>query len=253
MSEVILSIQNITKTYPHGVKALKGISFDVKKGEFVVIIGASGSGKSTLLKCLNRLQDLTSGEVFLFDHHKKVHISEIKNKTEIQNLRKKMGMIFQQFNLIPRHSVLSNVLMGKLAYISTWRSIFGLFTEAQRKEGLQYLRLVGIAEKAYTRVDQLSGGQQQRVAIARTLMQNPQVLLSDEPVSSLDPSASTVVMDYLKKVNRELGITIICNLHSLSLMRQYAQRVIALKDGELIYDGDVEKIDSEWFARIYGN
>ncbi len=252
MSETILSIKNIKKTYPNGVQALKGVSFDVKKGEFLVVIGLSGSGKSTLLRCLNRLHDPTSGEVIFHNNNQKIDIAKIQDKNDIRNLRKSMGMIFQHFNLIPRHTVLSNVLMGKLSYIGTLKSIFGLFSESDIADAMKYLKLVGIADKAYIRADQLSGGQQQRVAIARALTQNPKVLLADEPVASLDPATCHTVMDYLRKVNQELGITIICNLHFLSLVRQYATRVIALKGGELMYEGDPKNIDDAWFERIYG-
>ncbi len=252
MPETILSVKNIKKTYPNGVQALKGVSFDVKKGEFLVIIGLSGSGKSTLLRCLNRLHDPTSGEVIFHNNNQKIDIAKIQDKNDIRNLRKSMGMIFQHFNLIPRHTVLSNVLMGKLSYIGTLKSIFGLFSESDIADAMKYLKLVGIADKAYIRADQLSGGQQQRVAIARALTQNPKVLLADEPVASLDPATCHTVMDYLRKVNQELGITIICNLHFLSLVRQYATRVIALKGGELMYEGDPKNIDDAWFERIYG-
>ena len=248
MSEQILKIKGLQKTYPNGVQALKGVSFDVKKGEFLVIIGLSGSGKSTLLRCLNRLHDPTGGEVFFYDQD----ITKLSTATEIRDLRKKIGMIFQHFNLIPRHTVLSNVLMGKLAYTSTWKSIFGLFSDQDKEEAMKYLQLVGIADKAHIRADQLSGGQQQRVAIARALTQNPKVLLADEPVASLDPATCHTVMDYLRKVNQELGITIVCNLHFLSLVRQYATRVIALKGGELVYEGDPKNIDQAWFETIYG-
>jgi phosphonate transport system ATP-binding protein len=248
MSEPILRIKNLQKTYPNGVRALKGISFDVKKGEFLVVIGLSGSGKSTLLRCLNRLHDPTGGEV---KFHEKDTV-QLSTAAEIRNLRKKIGMIFQHFNLIPRHTVLSNVLMGKLAYTSTWRSLLGFFSDEDKSEAMKYLKLVGIAEKAYIRADQLSGGQQQRVAIARALTQNPEVLLADEPVASLDPATCHIVMDYLRKVNQELGITVICNLHFLSLVRIYATRVIALKDGELVFEGDPKDIDQAWFEKIYG-
>jgi phosphonate transport system ATP-binding protein len=248
MSEQVLRVKGLQKTYPNGVQALKGVSFDVKKGEFLVVIGLSGSGKSTLLRCLNRLHDPTGGEIFFYDQD----VTKLKTSTEIRDLRKKIGMIFQHFNLIPRHTVLSNVLMGKLAYTSTWRSIFGIFSDADKEEAMKYLRLVGIADKAYIRADQLSGGQQQRVAIARALTQNPKVLLADEPVASLDPATCHTVMDYLRKVNQELGITIVCNLHFLSLVRQYATRVIALKGGELVYEGDPQDIDQAWFEKIYG-
>ena len=248
MSEPVLKIKDLKKTYPNGVQALKGISFDVKKGEFLVIIGLSGSGKSTLLRCINRLHDPTSGEIIFAGKDS----AKLESAFEIRSLRKKIGMIFQHFNLIPRHTVLGNVLVGKLANTSTWKSFFGLFSAADKAEAMKYLKLVGIAEKAHIRADQLSGGQQQRVAIARALTQNPEVLLADEPVASLDPATCHVVMDYLRKVNQELGITIICNLHFLSLVRIYATRVIALKGGELVYEGDPKNIDQAWFEKIYG-
>lgn len=254
MSEPILKIKNLVKTYPNGVQALKGVSFDVKKGEFLVVIGLSGSGKSTLLRCLNRLHDPTSGEVLFLESQtgKYSDTTQLKSSTSIRDLRKRIGMIFQHFNLIPRHTVLGNVLMGRLAFTSTWRSFLGLFSPADKSEALKYLKLVGISDKAHIRADQLSGGQQQRVAIARALTQNPEVLLADEPVASLDPATCHIVMDYLRKVNQELGITIICNLHFLSLVRQYATRVIALKGGELVYEGDPKNIDEAWFEKIYG-
>ncbi|MES2769297.1 MAG: phosphonate ABC transporter ATP-binding protein [Bdellovibrionota bacterium] len=243
----ILSVKNLVKTYPNGVQALKGVSFDVKKGEFVVIIGLSGSGKSTLLRCLNRLHDPTSGEV-IFDGKNIVKIQG----AEIRGLRKKMAMIFQSFNLIDRHTVISNVLTGNLHRTGTLKSILGIFSEEEKSIANKFLKLVGIGDKANYRADQLSGGQKQRVAIARALAQEPEVLLADEPVASLDPATCHVVMDYLEKVNKELGITIICNLHFLSLVRRYATRVIALKGGEVMYDGDPKSIDNKWFETIYG-
>ena len=247
MSDHILSIQNLVKTYPNGVQALKGISLDVKKGEFLVIIGLSGSGKSTLLRCINRLHNPTSGKIFFEEQD----VAQAQG-ADVRGLRKKIGMIFQHFNLIPRHSVLSNVLMGCLGSMGSFASLFGLFSVDDKALAMKYLGLVGIAEKAKIRADQLSGGQQQRVAIARALTQNPKILLADEPVASLDPATCHVVMDYLQKVNRELGITIICNLHFLSLVRQYATRVIALKAGEIVYQGDPKNIDDQWFEKIYG-
>lgn len=243
----LLSVKNLVKTYPNGTQALKGVSFDVKKGEFLVVIGLSGSGKSTLLRCLNRLHDPTTGEI-LFKDRDVAHVGG----EEVRELRKRIGMIFQQFNLIPRHSVLSNVLSGRLGSLSTLKSILGMYSEEDKQKALKYLQLVGISEKAQMRADQLSGGQQQRVAIARALAQGPEVLLADEPVASLDPATCHVVMDYLKKVNEELGITIICNLHFLSLVRQYATRVIALKGGVKVYEGSPKDITEEWFEKIYG-
>ncbi len=243
----ILSIKDLVKTYPNGVQALKGVSFDVKKGEFLVIIGLSGSGKSTLLRCINRLHDPTSGEI-IFEGRDVAFVQG----SEVRKLRSQIGMIFQHFNLIPRHTVMSNVLMGKLGHLGFFKTLFGRFPKEDRDRASRYLELVGIGEKKSIRADQLSGGQQQRVAIARALTQDPKVLLADEPVASLDPATCHVVMDYLKKVNEELGLTIICNLHFLSLVRQYATRVIALKGGEIVYEGDPKSIDEKWFETIYG-
>lgn len=267
--KVILSVRNLVKTYPNGVQALKGVSFDVKEGEFLVIIGLSGSGKSTLLRCLNRLHDPTSGAIF-FDgsnrgavvpggkdvdsgaiENRGLDIAQVKGSA-IREVRRQIGMIFQHFNLVPRFSVLKNVLLGRLAYTPVWKSILGWFSAQDRKKALEHLSLVGIAEKAHLRADNLSGGQQQRVAIARVLSQNPKVILADEPVASLDPATCHTVMEYLKKVNEELGITIVCNLHFLSLVRQYATRVIALKEGRIIYEGSPQDINEQWFAKIYG-
>ncbi len=246
-TEPILKVKNLVKTYPNGVQALKGVSFDVKKGEFLVIIGLSGSGKSTLLRCVNRLHDPTSGEI-IFEGD---DIAKMEGR-KISQLRKKIGMIFQHFNLIPRHTVLSNVLMGRLGSTGTLKSLFGIFKNDDKEKALRYLKLVGIADKAKIRADQLSGGQQQRVAIARALTQDPAILLADEPVASLDPATCHTVMDYLKRVNEELGITILCNLHFLSLVRQYATRVIALKSGQIVFEGSPNDITEEWFEKIYG-
>lgn len=245
---IILSVKNLVKTYPNGVQALKGVSFDVREGEFLVIIGLSGSGKSTLLRCLNRLHDPTSGSIIF---EEKQDIAQVQGSA-IRNIRRQIGMIFQHFNLVPRFTVLKNVLLGRLAYTSTWKSVFGFFSSEDRKKALEHLSLVGISEKAALRADNLSGGQQQRVAIARVLSQNPKIILADEPVASLDPATCHTVMEYLKKVNEQLGITIVCNLHFLSLVRQYATRVIALKAGEIIYEGSPQEIDDQWFERIYG-
>jgi len=249
MSEVILEIQNLAKTYANGTKGLKGINLKVKRGEFLVIIGLSGSGKSTLLRCINRLHDPTAGNIIF----KGRDIASLSSNKDIRAIRTKIAMVFQQFNLIPRHTVISNVLMGRLGHLSNFKSILGLFADADKQRALHYLDLVGIKEKAHMRADSLSGGQQQRVAIARALAQNPEVLLADEPVASLDPATCHIVMDYLRKVNQELGITIIANLHFLSLVREYATRVVALKAGELVYEGSPADIDEAWFEKIYGS
>lgn len=243
----MLQVTDLQKVYPNGTHALKGVSFDVKKGEFLVIIGLSGSGKSTLLRCLNQLHDPTEGSIKFED----TETIGLKGK-ELRNLRSKIGMIFQHFNLVPRKSVLMNVLSGALAKTPTFNSIIGKYSDADLKRARELLELVGLSEKEKHRADNLSGGQQQRVAISRALMQNPKVLLADEPVASLDPATSHSVMQYLKKVNEELGLTVICNLHFLSLVRQYATRVIALKDGLIVFEGLPKDIDEDWFKRIYG-
>lgn len=248
MSASILQVHHLSKTFPNGVQALKDVNFEVQSGEFLVVIGLSGSGKSTLLRCLNRLQEPSSGQVIF----KGQNIADLKAASDIRRLRKKMGMIFQHFNLITRQSVLKNVMMGHLANKTDWQSLLGIFTESEKQKALECLQLVGIADKAYLRADQLSGGQKQRVAIARALMQEPEILLADEPVSSLDPATCQVVMNYLKKINQDLGITVIANLHFLSLVRQYATRVIALQEGKIVFSGSPQEIDQEWFEKIYG-
>ena len=204
----LIEIKNLRKVYPNGVEALKGVSLDIQPGEFLVIIGLSGSGKSTLLRCLNRLHEPTSGEILFHGRD----IAQVKGD-EVRLIRQKMGMIFQHFNLVERHSVLANVLMGSLSRTGTLKSMMGIYPKEDKERALEYLNLVGIGDKAYYRADQLSGGQQQRVAIARALTQIPEILLADEPVASLDPATCHIVMDYLKKVNEELGLTIVCNLH----------------------------------------
>ncbi|PWU12577.1 MAG: phosphonate ABC transporter ATP-binding protein [Bdellovibrio sp.] len=243
----MLEVRQLTKTYPNGTQALKGVSFSVKEGEFLIVIGLSGSGKSTLLRCLNRLHDPTSGEIL----YRGKDVARIQG-AEVRVLRSKVAMIFQHFNLVPRYTVMTNVLMGRLAQTSTLKSLLGLFSPQDRAEAVKYLELVGIGDKASMRADNLSGGQQQRVAIARALCQRPEVLLADEPVASLDPATCHVVMDYLRKVNQELGITMICNLHFLSLVREYGTRVIALKAGQIVFEGSPQEITEEWFQRIYG-
>ncbi len=244
---MILKVQNLHKIYPNGTHALKGVSFEVKSGEFLVIIGLSGSGKSTLLRCINRLIEPTSGTVEFLGKD----ITHVKGE-DLRNAKRQIGMVFQQFNLIKRRNVLTNVLSGKLASLSTFDSLLERFSDDVISEAYKSLETVGISDKAKVRADSLSGGQQQRVAIARSLMQNPKLLLADEPVASLDPATSNSVMQYFEKINKELGTTVICNLHFLSLVRRYATRVIALKGGEIIYQGLPSEIDENWFKTIYG-
>ncbi len=244
---MILKVDNLHKIYPNGTHALKGVSFKVDAGEFLIVIGLSGSGKSTLLRCINRLIEPTSGTVEFVGKN----ITHIKGE-ELRKAKSQIGMVFQQFNLIKRRSVLANVITGKLGSLGTFNSIIEKFSKETIDEAYRSLETVGITEKANIRADSLSGGQQQRVAIARSLMQNPKLLLADEPVASLDPATSNSVMQYFEKINKELGTTVICNLHFLSLVRRYASRVIALKAGEIVYQGLPGDIDENWFHTIYG-
>ncbi|MBC8124869.1 MAG: phosphonate ABC transporter ATP-binding protein [Candidatus Kapabacteria bacterium] len=243
----MLSVRDLTHTYPNGFQALKGVSFDVESGEFLVVIGLSGSGKSTLLRCINRLIEPTGGSI-TFDGADVTRI----NSQALRAHRSQMGMVFQHFNLIPRHSVVNNVMYGALGSTPTLASLLGRFSPELRARALDALRVVGIAEKSDVRADSLSGGQQQRVAIERAIMQHPRILLADEPVASLDPSTSHSVMSYLERINKDMDTTVICNLHFLSLVRQYATRVIALKAGELVFNGSPLEITEKWFATIYG-
>ena len=247
-TEPQIEIKNLNMVYDNGVHALNDVSLKIYPGEFLSIIGLSGSGKSTLLRCINGLIKPTSGEI-LFDGQ---DITQLRG-SNLREVRKKIGMIFQHFNLINRKSVLTNALTGLLGSTGTWSSILGNFQDSDKQRALENLTLVGLAEKANVRADELSGGQQQRVAIARALMQKPKVLLADEPVASLDPATSHSVLDHLERANEEMGTTIICNLHFLSLVRQYATRVVALKSGEVVYEGLPTDIDEAWFSKIYGD
>jgi len=242
-----LKVQNLCKIYDSGTQALKGVNFEVNEGEFLVVIGLSGSGKSTLLRCINRLTEPTSGSVEFLGKD----ITHIKGE-ELRKIKMQIGMVFQQFNLIKRRSVLSNVINGKLGSLGTLESILENYSDGVYVEANKCLETVGIKEKAKDRADSLSGGQQQRVAIARSLMQQPKLLLADEPVASLDPATSNSVMQYFEKINKELGTTVICSLHFLSLVRRYASRVIALKAGEIVYEGAPSGINESWFKVIYG-
>ena len=242
----MLRIQNLVKEYPGGIRALEDVSIDVHDGEFVVLIGLSGSGKSTLLRCINRLVEPTSGRILLDD----LDITAAR-ASDLRKVRRNIGMIFQQFNLVRRSTVLTNVLTGRLGYVSQWQGLLAHFGEEDYRRALVNLERVGLRERAHQRADRLSGGQQQRVAIARALMQEPKIMLADEPVASLDPATSHSVLKYLQQINRE-GMTVICSLHFLSLARTYGTRVIALKAGRLMFDGKPSEIDAERFRSIYG-
>jgi len=243
----MLKIENLTKVYPNGTQALKNVSFSVKDGEFLAVIGLSGSGKSTLLRCINRLIEPTSGKIFWDDQD----ITNCSSK-EIRKIRRKIGMVFQQFNLVKRSSVMTNVLTGRLGYVDTLSSSLHIFSSSDNKKAIESLDQVGLADKSHVRADSLSGGQQQRVGIARALMQDPKLILADEPVASLDPVLSHSIMKYLEQLNKERGITVICSLHFLDLVHRYATSAIALKDGELVFQGLPKQIDDVQFKAIYG-
>ena len=243
----ILSVKDLVKVYPSGTRGLDGISLDIQRGEFVVLIGLSGSGKSTLLRCINRLVEPTSGQV-IFDG---VDVTAAGGP-QLRGIRRRIGMIFQQFNLVKRSTVFSNVLSGRLGSRPAWRTIAGRPTREEVAAAFENLQRVGIVDKAYSRADALSGGQQQRVGIARALMQKPVVMLADEPVASLDPATSHSVMKYLEEINKNDKITVICSLHFLSLARRYGTRVIALKGGRVAFDGLPRDIDERRFREIYG-
>jgi phosphonate transport system ATP-binding protein len=243
----MLEVQHLHKVYPNGTVALTDVSFTVNDGEFLVVIGLSGSGKSTLLRCINRLIEPTQGKV-IWDG---VDVTAASGG-EMLNIRRKIGMVFQQFNLVKRSSVLTNVLAGRLGYANPWLSLLGLWPKEERDRAVSALNRVGLAEKATARADALSGGQQQRVGIARALMQEPRLILADEPVASLDPVLSHSILQYLEALNREEKITVICSLHFLDLVHRYATRVIALKDGKKVFEGLPQEIDRARFKEIYG-
>ncbi len=244
----MLTIQHVTKVYsPANVKALDDVSFEVSRGQFVAVIGLSGSGKSTLLRCINRLVEPTSGRI-LFDGQDVT----AANAEELRRIRRKIGMVFQHFNLVYRSPVITNVLAGRLGYVNPAWSLVNRFPQADVQKALQQLERVGIGDKAYHRADALSGGQQQRVGIARALMQDPELILADEPVASLDPVLAHSAMQILEKINQEDGVTVLCSLHFLDLVHRYAHRVIALNAGRVVFDGAPEEIDDVRFKEIYG-
>lgn len=243
----MLKIQNLTKIYDGGVLALDDLSFDVPKGQFLAVIGLSGSGKSTLLRCINRLVEPTHGTIIW----NQTDITSASDG-ELRLIRRKIGMVFQHFNLVHRSSVLINVLAGRLGYVNPAMSVFNRFPKNDIEDAFKQLERVGIADKADSRADELSGGQQQRVGIARAMMQNPEIILADEPVASLDPVLAHTIMQYLEKINKEEGVTVICSLHFLDLVHRYADRVVALNEGKKMFDGPPKEIDDVKFKEIYG-
>jgi phosphonate transport system ATP-binding protein len=242
----ILEFMNVNKIYNGVTKALSDISFTVDEGEFVTIIGPSGSGKSTILRCINRLVDTTQGSI-MFDEHS----VNRANKKEIRQIRKKIGMIFQHYNLVDRLSVIENVLHGRLGYKSTISGAAGFYSEKEKENAFEILSKLGLTEQAYKRCDQLSGGQKQRVGIARSIMQEPRMILCDEPIASLDPNSSKVIMDHLSNINKTMKITCICNLHQVDVALKYSKRIIGLTSGHIVYDGPPELLSKEKIYEIY--
>jgi phosphonate transport system ATP-binding protein len=243
----LIEFENVDVTYPGGFKALSNVTLKIEPGELLVIVGLSGAGKSTLLRAINGFVPITAGSV-------KVNGVEVRgaSASTLRELRSGIGMIFQTFNLVYRTTVINNSLMGRLSKVPRWRSMTGFWPAEDKEIALQSLERVEIVEKAYVRASNLSGGQQQRVGIARALAQQPNILLADEPVASLDPVTSHTVMRDLRRINKELGITTIINLHFLDLARSYGQRLIGLRDGQKVYDGHIKDVDDETFRGIYG-
>lgn len=243
----MLEIKNLTKIYEGGTQALHDVSFTVKPGEFLAVIGLSGSGKSTLLRCINRLIEPTEGQIIW-----KGEDVTAASQDEMLRIRRKIGMIFQHFNLVSRSRVITNVLAGRLGYVNPAMSLLNRFPKSDYDMAKRQLERVSIADQAYKRADELSGGQQQRVGIARAMMQEPEIILADEPVASLDPVLAHSIMQHLEAINKEDGVTILCSLHFLDLVHRYADRAIALNEGKLMFDGPPKEINDEKFKEIYG-
>ena len=242
----MIEFKNVYKTYPNGFTALKNVNLNIEQGEFVAIIGLSGAGKSTILRCINRMHDIQQGTLTVDD----VDVESLSGKA-LRRFRRKVGMIFQSFNLVSRSTVIKNVLTADVPDMPFWRVLFGIFTNEQKMRALESLDKVGILDKAYTRCDQLSGGQQQRVALARTLNQNPSIILADEPVASLDPVTARQVMSDFVRINKEYKITILLNIHHVDLALNYCDRVIGVRAGEIVFDGPASSITQEQLDEVY--
>lgn len=242
----MISFKNVDKVYPNGVQGLKNVTLDIEQGEFVAIIGLSGAGKSTLIRTINKMHDITGGSLTVDG----TDVSSLKGKA-LRRFRRKIGMIFQSFNLVTRSTVIKNVLTSMVPDMPWYKTLLGLYSKQQKLQALEALDKVGILDKAYTRCDQLSGGQQQRVALARTLNQNPSIILADEPVAALDPVTAKMVMGDFKRINEELNITILINIHHVDLALDYATRVIGIRDGEIVYDGPSSKVTQDVLDIVY--
>jgi phosphonate transport system ATP-binding protein len=243
----VLKVEHLTMVYEGGTVALEDVSFEVPKGEFLAVIGLSGSGKSTLLRCINRLIEPTEGRILWND----IDITAATQE-DLRRIRRRIGMVFQHFNLVHRSKVLTNVLSGRLGYTNPALSLINRFSRADVASAGHQLERFGLEERTYYRADALSGGQQQRVGIARAMIQEPEMILADEPVASLDPVLAHSIMQYLEQINQEDGVTVLCSLHFLDLVQRYSQRVIALNEGKLVFSGTAAEIDDARFEEIYG-
>ncbi len=246
----MLTLTNLTKQFGD-LKAVDDISLEIPTGQMVGIIGRSGAGKSTLLRMINRLGDATSGDIIFQENGENIDVNRLRGK-ELRQWRAHCAMIFQQFNLVPRLDVITNALMGRIGYNGTMRTLCKMFSPAERAFAIRALDRLDVSPQALQRADTLSGGQQQRVAIARALVQEPRLLLADEPISSLDPRNAGIVMDAIRKINREDGITVICNLHTLDTARAYCERIIGMKQGVIVYDGKPEGLTVQLLRDLYG-
>lgn len=242
----MIKFEDVGKKYPNGFEGLKHVNLEIEQGEFVAIIGLSGAGKSTLIRTINRMHDVTSGKLTVDD----VDVMSLSGK-QLRRFRRKIGMIFQSFNLITKTTVIKNVLTALVPDMPWYRSVFGIYTKEEKLQALECLDKVGILDKAFVRADQLSGGQQQRVALARTLAQNPAIILADEPVAALDPVTANQVMDDFKKINEDMNISILINIHHVDLALKYANRVVGIRAGEIVYDGPASEVTQEVLTNIY--
>ena len=242
----MIVFEHVSKVYPNGVKGLDDVNLKIEQGEFVGIIGLSGAGKSTLIRSVNRMHEITDGKLMVDEFD----VSTLKGK-ELRKFRRKIGMIFQSFNLVTRTSVIKNVLTSFVPDMPFWRVLLGVFPKESKIKALSALDNMGILEKAYTRVDQLSGGQQQRVALARTLAQSPTIILADEPVAALDPVTAKQVMDDFKRINKDMNITVLINIHHVDLALEYVDRIIGINAGRIVYDGKASDVNQEILDKIY--
>lgn len=242
----MIKFENVGKVYPNGYEGLKNINLSIEQGEFVAVIGLSGAGKSTLIRTINRMHDITSGKLTVDG----TDVMSLSGKA-LRRFRRRIGMIFQSFNLITRTTVINNVLTALVPDMPWYRSLFGIYTKEEKMKALECLDKVGILDKAYIRADQLSGGQQQRVALARTLAQNPQIILADEPVASLDPVTARQVMEDFTRINKDMNITILINIHHVDMALQYCRRVVGIRAGEIVYDGPASSVTKEVLAQVY--